>query len=321
MGMRTVGEIAKVQGNEPLTRGLKSAFFGLLLSLIVLQAHAQNYKPLASILTSKDLGDAGFSEAVVRCGALSSILKIKMDQVQAGGSQWDEISAFFSEAVNDLPEAKGSMVGAIQLLDPAMRYYYAQMNENNEKHNAMILGIVEEDMNTCIGFKKMLEDAAKTINEGDGPAEKQGTESKILTLQNLLSEASLSEESRQGVMLDITKQCFSFLAALQVQTSQVKDELKKIEGVPEDTIKAYQASAEQISNKADQLGNVLIAADIAKTGATKEVALERTEKILMNDDTKRYLSSDCVTKIKSPECTVFGKEIVACTALSDAFAN
>ena len=51
----------------------------------MLQAHAQNYKPLASILTSKDLGDAGFSEAVVRCGALSGILKIKMDQVQAGG--------------------------------------------------------------------------------------------------------------------------------------------------------------------------------------------------------------------------------------------
>ncbi len=321
MGMRTVGEIAKVQGNEPLTRGLKSAFFGLLLSLIVLQAHAQNYKPLASILTSKDLGDAGFSEVVVRCGALSSILKIKMDQVQAGGSQWDEISAFFSEAVNDLPEAKGSMVGAIELLDPAMRYYYARMNENNEKHNAMILGIVEEDMNTCIGFKKMLEDAISTIEDSGGPSEKQGSESKILKLQNLLSESSLSEESRQGVMLDMTKQCFSFLAALQLQTIQVKDELKKVEGAPKDTIKAYEASAQQIANRVDQLGNFLIAADIVKTGATKEVAYERTEQILMNDDTKRYLSSDCIAKIKSPECKVFEKEIVACTALSNALAN
>ena len=131
MDTRTEGETAKVQGNEPLTRGLKSAFFGLLLSLIVLQAHAQNYKPLASILTSKDLGDAGFSEAVVRCGALSSILKSKWIRCRLG-SQWDEISAFFSEAVNDLPEPKGSMVGAIELLDPAMRYYYAQMNENNK---------------------------------------------------------------------------------------------------------------------------------------------------------------------------------------------
>ena len=73
----------------------------------------------------------------------------------------------------------------------------------------MILGIVEEDMNTCIGFKKMLEDAINTI-EDSGPSEKQGSESKILKLQNLLSESSLSEESRQGVMLDMTKQCFCF---------------------------------------------------------------------------------------------------------------
>ena len=266
----------------------------------------QKYRPLAEMLDSKGLTQEEYSEITVRCAALTSILKIKMEEVQAGGSRWDEISIFFNLAVNQLPEVGGSMVRSVELIRPAMDFYYARMNENNTKHNAMLLGIVQDDMNECIATKKFLEDASNSDSQ-------ENTDKSIITkLFEVLGEETLSDETRQRLIVDLCRECISlykpFIGAMGFV---VENDNQQLESTAE-----AQRNLDFFISKGAILMRWVVGEEMVRTNADKDEAIERVTKSFPNIN--NYLNSynSCAGGSKSQLCETFDRETKLCLQFS-----
>ena len=115
------------------------------------RAIAQPATPLISIISAPTFSQEDAKLVMVRCSALTSLLKVEFDKVQ-GDNAWNAISEHFISSVFALPEVKSSPTQFLELTKPHMEFYRAEMDRNYKQNGALILGIVKTDMDACVAF-------------------------------------------------------------------------------------------------------------------------------------------------------------------------
>ena len=134
-----------------------SSVFLLITYLLIEYAHAESYKPLSEIFKSSNFSASEYSLVIGRCAALTSILKVEFDEVQASGNIWNQISEYFIGESFALPEVNQDPTEYIEFIKPYMVFYRAKMDQNYNNHGSLLLGIVKADMDSCLAFKDLIE--------------------------------------------------------------------------------------------------------------------------------------------------------------------
>ena len=191
-----------------------SSVFLLITYLLIEYAHAESYKPLSEIFNSSNFSASEYSLVIGRCAALTSILKVEFDEVQASGNIWNQISEYFIGQSFALPEVNQDPTEYIEFIKPYMVFYRAKMDQNYNNHGSLLLGIVKADMDSCLAFKDLIEQGEA---DNSSPQGNKFPESKMKEPEeywSMINDSKISEKIKGAAINDLAKTCTAIFASV-----------------------------------------------------------------------------------------------------------
>ena len=256
-----------------------SSVFLLITYLLIEYAHAESYKPLSEIFKSSNFSASEYSLVIGRCAALTSILKVEFDEVQASGNIWNQISEYFIGESFALPEVNQDPTEYIEFIKPYMVFYRAKMDQNYNNHGSLLLGIVKADMDSCLAFKDLIEQGEADNSSSQGNEFPESKMKEPEEYWSMINDSQISEKMRVAAINDLAKTCSAVFSSVLFGLYDEEAENLEPKNIPDPSkrkyVERYKQTMSNLRYPLSVFNNMGVAVIMAETNADKDVATQK----------------------------------------------
>lgn len=298
---------------------IKSGICNFVVALIICVAinspvRAQKYIGLPTIISSLEFSEAGFSETILRCSSLLTLLSVYRMRGEKI-NDYDEIAEFFQNASTNLPEAGGYTAVAIHLQEGHTRYYANQLKKNRESTDQLIIGDIKADIEACVTVQNLL--ASRDIKS---MFKENGYHSHIIPLSKMIPNNSIPPKLMEETFYNLTRECMLIFMASSVVA-------KKIGEREENT--ALEDAGDRSQTAANLMIEILVTREMEQKGVDRTTAAQTLTESLPRTSSSQEKSSnkytprslrcfDAEAKSGDEICTEFLEEILICNSMIDS---